>query len=315
MGLRRGSRSNRAHGSKAALPERSSRAGPSARPREASPAETSSRVAPAAIGTLYVVATPIGNLGDLSERARSVLESVDLVACEDTRHTGALLSRIGLRQTLVSLHEHNERRRLPELTARLVSGSSVALVSDAGTPLLSDPGFPLVRAAIAAGCPVVAIPGPSAALTALVASGLPPYPFTFCGFPPRRSGKRRSFFARFASLDHTLVVLESPHRLLEALADAESVLGDRRAAVCRELTKLHEETLRGTLSTVRNDLADRERVRGEVVLVIAGHEGDPGAEEDARDPGDADPGNADEWDEGPAGEPKGEESEIEESPG
>ncbi|HUP23378.1 MAG TPA: 16S rRNA (cytidine(1402)-2'-O)-methyltransferase [Thermoanaerobaculia bacterium] len=269
---------------------------------------------PAATGTLYVVATPIGNLGDLSERARSVLESVDLVACEDTRHTGALLSRLGLRQTLVSLHEHNERRRLPELTARLVSGSSVALVSDAGTPLLSDPGFPLVRAAIAAGCPVVAIPGPSAALAALVTSGLPPYPFTFCGFPPRRSGKRRSFFARFASFDHTLVVLESPHRLLEALADAETMLGDRRAAICRELTKLHEETLRGTLSSVRNALADRERIRGEVVLVIAGRTENAGAEEDEGDPGDAE-----EWDEEPANEPgeecETEECENEESPG
>jgi 16S rRNA (cytidine1402-2'-O)-methyltransferase len=193
-----------------------------------------------------------------------------VVACEDTRRTGALLAHLGLRRRLLSVHEHNERRRVGEITALLGAGSSVALVSDAGTPLLADPGFPLVRAALADGHAVVAIPGPSAVLAALVCSGLPPYPFTFCGFPPRRAGRRRAFFARFAELDHTLLVLESPHRLLETLEDAASVLGDRPAAVCRELTKLHEETLRGRLSAVRDVLGARDQIRGELVVVIGG---------------------------------------------
>ena len=168
----------------------------------------------------------------------------------------------------MSLHEHNERRRLPELLAALDEGRTVAVASDAGTPLVSDPGYPLVRAAIEAGHRVEAIPGPSAILAALVASGLPPYPFTFAGFPPPRSGKRRSFFRDLAGLGHTLVYFESPHRLLASLDDAVAELGaDRPAAVARELTKLHEEILRGPLRDLRERLGERD-LRGEFVVVV-----------------------------------------------
>lgn len=219
-------------------------------------------------GRLLVVATPIGNLDDLSPRARHAFERADLVACEDTRRTGLLLSRLGLRRPLVSLHEHNERQRLPRLLRALEEGRTVALASDAGTPLVSDPGYLLVREAVARGVRVEPIPGPSALLAALVASGLPPHPFTFCGFPPPKRGKRRSFYERFAALDHTLVVFESPHRLLASLADALEVLGDRPAAVGRELTKVHEEVLRGPLSEVLATLRERPSIKGELVVVL-----------------------------------------------
>ena len=225
-------------------------------------------------GTLLVVATPIGNLDDLSPRARQAFERADLVACEDTRRTGLLLSRLGVKRPLVSLHEHNERQRLPRLMAALEAGETVALASDAGTPLVSDPGFLLVREAVARGVRVEPVPGPSALLAALVVSGLPPHPFTFCGFPPPKKGKRRTFYQRFAALDHTLVIYESPHRLLASLADALEVLGDRPAAVARELTKLHEEVVRGPLSEVLAELAARPSVKGELVVVI----GPPAAE-------------------------------------
>jgi 16S rRNA (cytidine1402-2'-O)-methyltransferase len=219
-------------------------------------------------GTLVLVATPIGNLEDLSPRAARELGAADRIACEDTRHTGRLMHHLGLRRPLVSLHEHNERRRLPELLAALAAGETVALVSDAGTPLVSDPGYPLVRAAIEAGHRVEAIPGPSAILGALVASGLPPYPFTFAGFPPPKPGKRRTFYRSLAALGHTALVFESPHRLLASLDDAIVELGaDRPAAVARELTKLHEEVLRGPLGELRRDLGERE-LRGEFVVVI-----------------------------------------------
>ncbi|HEX9670804.1 MAG TPA: 16S rRNA (cytidine(1402)-2'-O)-methyltransferase [Thermoanaerobaculia bacterium] len=221
-------------------------------------------------GTLLVVATPIGNLDDLSPRARAAFERADLVACEDTRHTGRLLARLGLKKTLVSLHEHNERQRLPRLLAALEDGATIALASDAGTPLLSDPGYLLVREAAARGVRIEPVPGPSASLAALVVSGLPPYPFTFAGFPPPKAGRRRSFYRRFAGLGHTLVVFESPHRLLASLADALAELGDRPAAVGRELTKLHEEVLRGRLSELAATLAERPALKGEFVLVIAG---------------------------------------------
>jgi 16S rRNA (cytidine1402-2'-O)-methyltransferase len=218
-------------------------------------------------GRLQVVATPIGNLADLSPRAREALAAADLVACEDTRHTGLLLSRLGIKARLVSYHEHNERQRVPQLLAALAEGKTVALVSDAGTPLLSDPGFPLVRAALAQGTVVEAVPGPSALLAALVVSGLPPLPFTFAGFPPQRPAKRRGFFARLAALPHTVVFYESPHRLASSLADAAGAFGDRPAVMARELTKLHEETRRGTLAELAAALAD-DKVRGEVVIVV-----------------------------------------------
>lgn len=223
---------------------------------------------PSAAGRLLVVSTPIGNLGDLTPRAREAFQASSLVACEDTRHTGRLLHQLGIKRPLLSLHEHNERTRLPQLLARLEAGETIALVSDAGTPLLSDPGFLLVRAAAARGVRIEAIPGPSALLAALVVSGLPPYPFTFGGFPPPKSGKRRAFYAGFAALPHTLVFFESPHRLMASLADALAELGARPAALARELTKLHEETLRGSLAEIGTRLAERPVLRGEYVLVI-----------------------------------------------
>jgi 16S rRNA (cytidine1402-2'-O)-methyltransferase len=221
-------------------------------------------------GKLLVVATPIGNLDDLTPRARAAFESADLVACEDTRHTGLLLHHLGIKKPLVSLHEHNERQRLPRLLAELEEGRTVALASDAGTPLLSDPGFLLVREAAARGIRVEPLPGPSALLAALVVSGLPPYPFTFAGFPPPKSGKRRTFFRTWAALPHTLIFFESPHRLLASLDDAQAELGDRPAAIARELTKLHEEVLRGMLSELRTDLGTRPSLKGEFVVVVGG---------------------------------------------
>jgi 16S rRNA (cytidine1402-2'-O)-methyltransferase len=219
-------------------------------------------------GTLWIVATPIGNLGDLSPRAAELLASVDVIACEDTRRTGLLLQHLGLKKPMRSLHEHNERARTTEMLELLAAGRSVAVVSDAGTPLLSDPGFVVTREAVRAGFNVSTAPGPSAALAALVVSGLPPYPFAVLGFPPPRSGKRRTFFGRFAELDATLVFFESPHRILASLDDAITVLGDRPAAVARELTKLHEEVLRGTLSELRAMLGARPAIKGEIVVVI-----------------------------------------------
>ena len=219
-------------------------------------------------GRLLIVATPIGNLDDISPRARAALEQADLVACEDTRRTGRLLGHLGIKKKLLSLHEHNERQRLPRLLDLLSQGQTVALTSDAGTPLLSDPGFLLVREAIGQGIPVEHLPGPSAVLTALVVSGLPPYPFTFAGFPPPKSGKRKRFFARFADLDHTLIFFESPHRLLASLGDALDELGDRPAALGRELTKLHEEVLRGSLAELLKVLEARASLKGEFVLVV-----------------------------------------------
>lgn len=226
---------------------------------------------PPPAGRLVMVATPIGNLDDLSPRARAAFEGADLVACEDTRHTGLLLSRLGIKRPLLSLHEHNERQRVPRVMEALERGETVAVASDAGTPLVSDPGFVLVREAVARGVRVEAIPGPSAVLAALVVSGLPPHPFTFCGFPPPKRGKRRTFYGRFAELDHTLVVFESPHRLAASLADAEEVLGgDRPAILARELTKLYEEVERGTLSELRESVGERATLKGEVVMVIGG---------------------------------------------
>lgn len=219
-------------------------------------------------GRLLLVATPIGNLDDLSPRAVAAFTAADLVACEDTRRTGLLLHNLGIKRPLVSLHEHNERGRVAQIVAALAAGQTVALASDAGTPLVSDPGFVLTRAAIAAGHRVEAIPGAAAPLTALLVSGLPPHPFTFAGFPPPKSGKRRSFYRRYADLGHTLIVFESPHRLLASLDDARAELGDRSAALARELTKLNEEVVRGTLSEIHADFAGRDRILGEFVLVI-----------------------------------------------
>lgn len=219
-------------------------------------------------GKILVVSTPIGNLDDLSPRARRALEEADLVACEDTRHTGRLLAHLGAKKTLVSLHEHNEKRRVPQLLERVREGATIALVSDAGTPLVSDPGFLLVRAAAADGARIEPIPGPSAVTAALVASALPPHPFTFCGFPPPKGGKRKTFFRRFEPLEHTLVVFESPHRIVRSLADAVEIFGPRPSALCRELTKRYEETLRGPLDAILQELEARPSIKGELVLVV-----------------------------------------------
>lgn len=221
-------------------------------------------------GKLIIVATPIGNLEDLSSRAAQALREADLVACEDTRRTGRLLDHLGAKRRLLSLHEHNERQRVSRVIDAIGEGNQVVLVSDAGTPLLSDPGFVLVRECLAQGIETLHIPGPSALITALVQSGLPPHPFTFAGFPPPKSGKRRRFFERFAELDHTLILYESPHRILASLDDLLEVVGDRPASLSRELTKLHEETLRGRLSEIRHDLAERAAIKGEITLVLGG---------------------------------------------
>jgi len=225
-----------------------------------------------AAGRLYVVATPIGNLGDLSARARDTLQNCALIAAEDTRHTGILLKHFGIRTPQLSLHDHNEQMRASEIIARLREGRSVALVSDAGTPAISDPGFELVRAVAAAGIEIVAIPGPCAAIAALSIGALPTDRFCFEGFLPARGAARRE---RLKSLEHeprTLVLYESPHRVLETLADCVGVFGARRVgAAVREATKLHETTYRGTLSELLSAArTEADFARGEIVLLIAG---------------------------------------------
>jgi 16S rRNA (cytidine1402-2'-O)-methyltransferase len=218
-------------------------------------------------GTLYLVATPIGNLEDITLRALGVLKGVDLIACEDTRHTRKLLSHYKIARPTVSYHEHNERDRARELVARLEAGSDIALVSDAGTPLVSDPGFRLVRDAIERGIRVVPIPGPSAFVAALAASGLPADEFTFAGFLPPRRSARRARLAGLAGLKSTLIFYEAPHRIRATLDDAREILGDRPSALARELTKLYEEFLRGSLSEIASSLEPGD-VRGEMVLIV-----------------------------------------------
>ena len=221
---------------------------------------------------LVLVSTPIGNLGDITMRARDTLAAADLVLCEDTRHTARLLSALGISARMQALHEHNEDAAIPGLLARLARGQRVALVSDAGTPLLSDPGFRLTRAAIAAGAPVTAIPGPNAALTALVLSGLPPLPFLMLGFPPPRAAARRADFGRLraaerAGLSATLIWHEAPHRLAEMLADLAATFADRPAAVARELTKRFEEVRRAPLPALAEHYAATPP-RGEITVLI-----------------------------------------------
>jgi 16S rRNA (cytidine1402-2'-O)-methyltransferase len=217
-------------------------------------------------GRVYVVATPIGNLDDLSPRARRVLaEEVSRIACEDTRHTAVLCQRWQIATPRISLHAHNERERVPQLLALLERGESIALVSDAGTPLISDPGERLVRAALAAGFDVVPVPGPSAVIAALVASGFAAQPFAFFGFLPRKGGARRAVLGEIARFPGTTVLYEAPGRIAQTLADLRGALGPRRAAICRELTKLHEQVLRGVLGEL-----DPGTPRGELTLVIEG---------------------------------------------
>ena len=217
---------------------------------------------------LYVVATPIGNLGDVTLRALSVLASADLVLCEDTRVTRRLLDRYGLRPSLLSYHEHNAAAVRPRVLSKLAVGASIALVSDAGTPLVSDPGYKLVEAAIEAGHSVFPIPGPSAALAALVAAGLPTDRFLFEGFLPAKSGQRKTRIAELASIPATLIFYDSGPRLADSLADLASTLGARPAAVCRELTKAFEEVRRGTLTDLASHYAEAGPPKGEIVIVV-----------------------------------------------
>lgn len=220
---------------------------------------------------LYLVALPIGNLDDISLRAIEVLKSADLVASEDTRRTGRLLSHLGFKRPQLAFHEHNERRMEGLLVERLREGQNIALVSDAGTPGISDPGYVMVRAAIREGLPVTVVPGPAALIPALLLSGLPTHSFTFRGFPPRKPGRRKSFLAVDRDSPHTLVYYESPYRIAALLKDALEIFGDRPAALTRELTKTHEEVRRGCLSELSAALDEsKSRPLGEFCLVVAG---------------------------------------------
>ena len=219
-------------------------------------------------GTLYLIATPIGNLEDITHRAVRLLGEVDVIACEDTRHTKKLLSHYGINTRTISYHEHNERERALELIERLKGGDNVAVVSDAGTPGISDPGFRLARMAIDNDVRVVPVPGASALISALVASGLPTDEFFFGGFLPARSGARRARLAELRSIAATLIFYESPHRIAATLRDALDVLGERQAVIARELTKMHEEIARGTLSELAARFSSVETARGEMVLLI-----------------------------------------------
>jgi 16S rRNA (cytidine1402-2'-O)-methyltransferase len=215
--------------------------------------------------TLFVVATPIGNLEDITARALRVLREVSIIAAEDTRRTSHLLARYAISTPTTSLHEHNEVRKTASILARLERGESVALVSDAGTPTVSDPGGPLIRAAIDAGIRVEAIPGPSAALAALAVSGMPTERFTFLGFPPTRSKDRKQWLTDLAGLGGTAIFFEAPHRIRRTLEDISSAVGDRTIMLGRELTKMHEELVRGPISVVLGGLAEP---RGEFTVVI-----------------------------------------------
>jgi 16S rRNA (cytidine1402-2'-O)-methyltransferase len=226
-------------------------------------------------GLLYIVATPIGNLEDITYRAVRVLKEAGLIACEDTRHTCKLLEHYGIQTPTISYHEYNEVERSEDLAARMLAGAVVALVSDAGMPLVSDPGYRLVRAAIENGIPVRAIPGPSASLAALAASGLPTDAFHFGGFLPHKPGQRVKALEALAEEQATLIFYEAPRRILETLEAIERTLGSRPVVVARELTKIHEECLRGTAAEVRAQLAQREAVKGEITLLIGKATGPP----------------------------------------
>ncbi len=236
--------------------------------------------APQAPGGLYLVATPIGNLGDISLRALELLAAADIIACEDTRVTRKLTERYGIATPLMAYHEHNAGEARPKIIARLDEGQVVALVSDAGTPLISDPGYKLVRATVEAGHPVTALPGASAVLGALNVAGLPTDRFFFEGFLPPKHGGRQKRIAELSTIPATLVLFESGPRLAAALADLAQGLGPRQAAVCRELTKLHEEVRRESLVSLAQQYADGAEIRGEIVIVIAPPAEDAGSADD-----------------------------------
>jgi 16S rRNA (cytidine1402-2'-O)-methyltransferase len=230
------------------------------------PGNAADAAAPA-VGCLYLVGTPIGNLEDITLRALRILKEVDQIACEDTRHTQKLLSHYDIHKPLVSYHEHNELTRAPELVLALEQGAKIGLVSDAGTPLVSDPGHRLVALCLRHHIPIVPIPGPSALLAALSASGLPNEEFLFVGFLPARSGERRRALERLRIEDRTIVLYEAPHRVTECVADAREVLGNRNACIAREVTKVHEEFRRDKLSDLLTSLEERP-ARGEITLLI-----------------------------------------------
>jgi 16S rRNA (cytidine1402-2'-O)-methyltransferase len=219
-------------------------------------------------GTLYIVPTPIGNLADITHRALQTLKDVDLIAAEDTRHTHKLLQHYGITTKAISYHEHNEQERSAELLNRLKEGSDIAIVSDAGTPAINDPGFRLVSLALKNDIQVISLPGPSAFVTALVASGLPTDEFFFGGFLPARAAARRARLLELGAVPGTLIFYEAPHRLPATLKDASQLLGPRNAVVARELTKIHEELRRGTLNELAEHYSSSQNVRGEIVLLI-----------------------------------------------
>ncbi len=232
-------------------------------------------------GVVYLVATPVGNLEDITLRALRILREADLIACEDTRHTGRLLRHFGIDKPLISCHEHNEAARSTEIAARAAEGASVAIVSDAGTPGIADPGFRVVSAALEQEVPVVPVPGPNAAIAALSASGLPTHRFVFLGFLPPKKSKRREALGAMRGANATTILYEAPHRILNTLEDLKEVLGDRRIAVGRELTKLHEEFLRGTVGSVLEELAGRAALKGEFVVIVGPDESGPTPAEDS----------------------------------
>lgn len=230
-------------------------------------AELTRRLAEPLAPGLYLVATPLGNLADMTLRALAVLAAADVVYCEDTRHSAKLFAHFGLKPLTRPLHDHNEDAERGRALAELRAGKRIALISDAGTPLVSDPGYKLVRAAVAEGMPVLSVPGPSAVLAALTVSGLPPDAFFFAGFLPSKGAARRARIAELAPIPGSLVLFESPQRAAEALGDLADGLGDRPALLARELTKLHEDHRRGTLAELANQLSGRE-LKGEIVIVV-----------------------------------------------
>lgn len=221
------------------------------------------------MGKLLLVATPLGNLGDMSSRAIAALKSADLILCEDTRHTRKLLTHFGIDRPTDSYHEHNEDQKALSLVHRIERGETLALVSDAGMPVISDPGYPIVRLARERGLTIEPIPGPFAGVLALAASGIAPLPFTFLGFTPHRQGERLDFYRSAAEIGHTVIVYESPERVVASLEDALEVLGDTEVTVAREMTKMHEELLNGRVSEVLDTLRARDRVHGEITIVFA----------------------------------------------
>ena len=230
-------------------------------------------------GILYIVATPIGNLEDITLRAIRTLKEADIIAAEDTRHTQILLKHFAIKTPLTSYHEHNERAKTGQLVTRLERGESIALVSDAGTPAISDPGFRLVVEAVRAGIRVIPIPGASAAIAVLSASGLPTDGFVFTGFLPAKKQERRSKLQELRSQHHSIVAYEAPHRLDESLRDIREILGERRIVLAREVSKVHEEFLRGPVNEVMGQIEQRE-IRGEITLVIEGRSGETSTSEE-----------------------------------